>query len=105
MTTRETGALMDHPAVRDQLTEYLDSTLGQGDRARLERHLVSCASCGAFTRTLGRTVALAQHLPRLAMPTAARERLRQLVIGQAGDGVQAGEDAVGAGRRDAARSQ
>ena len=37
--TREPRALMEHQAIRDQLSEYLDSTLGQDERKWLERHL------------------------------------------------------------------
>jgi anti-sigma factor RsiW len=62
------------------LGEYLDGTLGQRDRQRLEAHLGTCPACRASARTFQCTVDLLHQVPPVAMPGPTRERLRRLVI-------------------------
>lgn len=46
----------------DRLSEYLDGTLGVGERAALEAHLAGCAACAATLDELRRVVARARAL-------------------------------------------
>jgi len=46
----------------DRLSEYLDGTLGVGERATLEAHLAGCAACAATLDELRRVVARARAL-------------------------------------------
>jgi DNA-binding response OmpR family regulator len=73
------GADRPHAVLREQLSEYLEDTLPPSARARVERHLARCAACGAFARTLRRTIELVHHLPPPRMPAAARVRLQHLI--------------------------
>ena len=36
---------LTHELVRGQLTEYLDGSLGESDRRRIDGHLASCTPC------------------------------------------------------------
>src|SRR2546430_14202811 len=46
----------------DRLSEYVDGTLGAGERAALEAHLAGCAACAATLEDLRRVVARARAL-------------------------------------------
>jgi len=46
----------------DRLSEYVDGTLGEGERAALEAHLAGCAACAATLEELRRVVARARAL-------------------------------------------
>src|SRR5438445_4437071 len=46
----------------DRLSEYVDGTLGAGERAALEAHLAGCAACAATLEDMRRVVARARAL-------------------------------------------
>src|SRR3989442_4675216 len=46
----------------DRLSEYVDGTLGVGERAALEAHLAGCVPCAATLEELRRVVARARAL-------------------------------------------
>jgi anti-sigma factor RsiW len=64
--------------MRDQLSEYLDGTLGERDRERMEPHLAGCPGCRGFANTLEATITAVRELPREHLPDAAPARLQQL---------------------------
>lgn len=68
-------AELTHHAVRGQLSEYLDGTLGDGDRWRIDRHLTGCRACSAYLATLRATVEALEQLPRPTAPTGARSKI------------------------------
>lgn len=53
---------------REQLSALLDNELGEQERAELEAHLLSCASCRAELESLRRTRDLVRALPQPALP-------------------------------------
>ena len=66
-------------AVRDQVNEHLDGTLGERAGGRLEAHLAGCSACRGFANTLEATIRAVRELPREQLSPAARARLQQLV--------------------------
>src|SRR4051812_33907033 len=71
-------AELTHELVRGQLSEYLDGTLGESDRRRLERHLAACQPCTAYRDTLQATVrALGTLTPPKAPPHASSRIIEQ----------------------------
>ena len=82
-TRRDDGSVgvleLDHQAVRDRLSDYLEESLSEGEHARIREHLDSCPSCQAFSRTLERVVELAAQLPpRRLSDQAKRDLLDQV---------------------------
>ena len=49
-------AELTHELVREQLSEYLDDTLGEAARRRIDGHLAACPPCAAYLDTLRVTV-------------------------------------------------
>ena len=66
-------------ALRDQVNESPDGTLGERDGGRLEAHLAGCPACRGFANTLEATIRAVRELPREQLPAAARARCRQPV--------------------------
>lgn len=64
-----------HSVVRARMSEYLASTLGADERARVEQHVRVCRACAAYLATLRKTVELVNGLPTTTAPTGARERI------------------------------
>jgi hypothetical protein len=79
---------MRHAVVRERLSALLDGELPDAERARVERHLSSCAACRAELEELRRTVELLRGLPSVDVPP---ELTRRWI-----EGVRA--DAAGGGR-------
>jgi anti-sigma factor RsiW len=76
---RPTGvADVSHETIRDQLSDFIDDSLPEPDRARVDEHLRSCRSCRAYERTLRATVRAISDLPREQAPADARRRLRAI---------------------------
>ena len=68
-------AELTHELVRGQLSEYLDGSLGESDRRRLEGHLASCPPCAAYLNTLRATVQALGTLPAPKAPASARRQI------------------------------
>ena len=64
-----------HDLVRGHLSEYLDDTLGEALRHRIDGHLASCSSCAASLETLRTTVRALGQLPAPKAPSGARARI------------------------------
>ena len=71
-------AEVTHDVVRDCLSEHIDNSLSDGERARVEGHLLRCPDCRAFRETLKATTDAVRQLPRAAAPLSAKQRLREI---------------------------
>jgi anti-sigma factor RsiW len=59
------------------VTDYLEGSLQDGDRVRLEAHLAECAYCEEYIAQMRRTVAALGELPaELIDPAQQQELLR-----------------------------
>ena len=78
-TRREDRAVavveMDHVAVREHLSEYLDGGLSEGEHERIRDHLEGCPACRAFGTTLERVIELAGQLPGRRLPDEVKHGL------------------------------
>jgi hypothetical protein len=75
-TQGSTGvADITHDLVRGQLSEYLDDSLGEAVRHRIDRHIASCAPCAAHLETLRTTVQALGQMPAPRAPKSARARI------------------------------
>jgi anti-sigma factor RsiW len=68
-------AELTHELIRGQLSEYLDGSLGESDRRRVDGHLASCQPCAAYLNTLRATVRALGKLPAPKAPASARRRI------------------------------
>jgi len=68
-------AELTHELVRGQLSEYLDGTLGESDRRRLDGHLAACPPCTAYLNTLRATIRAVGKLPAPKAPRGAHGRI------------------------------
>jgi anti-sigma factor RsiW len=59
------------------VTEYLEGTLPQADRARFEAHLEGCDGCSAYLEQMRLTVQAVGRLGQEDIPPQARETLLQ----------------------------
>ena len=76
---RPTGvADVTHDVVRDQMSDFLEGSLPERERRRLEEHLAQCQQCRIFQETLAATNRAVASLPRVPAPRSLRERLLQL---------------------------
>ena len=58
----------EHGWVNDNLSAYLDDVLNKRDRAKVARHLASCASCRADLEGLEHTINLLRLVPAVPLP-------------------------------------
>ena len=72
-------AELTHELVRGQLSEYVDGTLREHERRRLESHLAACSPCTAYLNTLRATVGALGTLK----PPRAPQRVRSKIVEQA----------------------
>jgi anti-sigma factor RsiW len=68
-------AELTHELVRGQLSEYLDGTLPEKDRRRVEGHLAACSPCTAYLNTLRATVRALGKLKPPRAPQSVRSRI------------------------------
>ncbi len=68
-------AELTHDLVRGQLSDYLDDTIGEAARRRVDGHLASCQDCTAYLNTLRATVRTLGQLPAPRAPSGARARI------------------------------
>ena len=68
-------AELTHELVRGQISAYLDGSLGESDRRRIDGHLASCPPCTAYVQTLRTTVRALGKLPAPKAPASARQRI------------------------------
>jgi anti-sigma factor RsiW len=66
---------VSHAEIRDRLSDLLESSLDERDRARVEEHLARCRSCRAYQSTLDATREALSKLPRAKAPESAKQRL------------------------------
>lgn len=66
---------LTHELVRGHLSDYLDDTLGEAVRHRIDQHLSNCVSCSARLETLSATVRALAQLPAPKAPARARARI------------------------------
>ena len=75
-TQGSTGvADMTHDLVQANLSEYLDDSLGEAVRHRIDRHLAACPPCATRLSTLRTTVQALGQLPAPKAPVGARARI------------------------------
>ena len=67
-----------HETIRDQLSDYVDNSLPEADKTRVDEHLRSCRACRAQERTLRATVRVLSELPRAQAPSDAKRRLLEI---------------------------
>ena len=72
-------AELTHADVRNRLSDYLDNSLAQSERHRVDGHLAACRSCSAHLATLRATVRVAETLPRPKAPMHTRARILEAV--------------------------
>jgi anti-sigma factor RsiW len=68
-----------HELIRGQFTEYLDGSLGESDRRRVDTHLGTCPPCRAFLNTFRATVRALGTLPAPKAPAGIRARIVEQV--------------------------
>ena len=78
-------AELTHELVREQLSEYLDDTIGESARRRIDGHLAACAPCTAYLNTLRATVRALGKLPAPKAPAGARRRILEQVRRESDD--------------------
>jgi hypothetical protein len=66
---------LTHDVVRSQLTDYLDDSLGDAARRRIDGHLAACRACSADLDSLRLTVRALQQLPAPKAPARAGARI------------------------------
>jgi anti-sigma factor RsiW len=66
---------LTHEEIREQLSDYLDGALPDGDRRRVEKHLGWCQPCSRFLDSLRTTVGGIHVLPPPKAPARARARI------------------------------
>jgi hypothetical protein len=66
---------LTHETVRGNLSEYLDDSLSEALRHRIDGHLASCPTCTADLETLRATVQAVGQLPAPKAPGGARVRI------------------------------
>ena len=93
-------AELTHTDVRNSLSDYLDNSLAQSERRRIDGHLAACRPCAAFLTTLRATIRVAETLPRPKAPAQSRARIleaaRREAAEAAASGVAADDDSAAA---------
>jgi hypothetical protein len=66
---------LEHPDVRERLSDYLEGSLSPAEQGRIREHLEACEDCRAFRNTLGRAVETLGELPRRRLPDEVKRRV------------------------------
>jgi anti-sigma factor RsiW len=74
-------AEITHEVIRDQLSDFQDNGLDERERERVDHHLLHCAACRAYARTLRATADALGKLPAVPAPEQSKQRLRQIALG------------------------
>ena len=69
---------VDHTTIRDLMSDYLDGSILDADRTRVDEHLRQCPRCRAYLDTLRATSQAVRDLPHQKAPDSLRQRLRQI---------------------------
>ena len=69
---------LDHATIRDLMSDYLDGSIHDADRARVDEHLQKCPRCRAYFATLRAATQAVRDLPHQKAPESLRQRLRQI---------------------------
>lgn len=75
---------MDHDAIRQKLSAYLDGAVSPAERALLEKHLAECEECRKTLRELERTVSQVRNLGEMEPPPWLTARVMARVREEAG---------------------
>jgi anti-sigma factor RsiW len=57
------------------VTEYLDGTLPELERARFEEHLAGCEGCQTYLEQMRQTISLCGRLTEESIPSEAKREL------------------------------
>ena len=57
------------------VTDYLEGTLPESEKARLEAHLAECDGCTEYLEQMRRTIELTGRLSEESIPPVAKDRL------------------------------
>ena len=60
------------------ITEYLEATLPESERMRLEQHLTVCTGCRNYLEQMRQTIGTLGKLTEEAIPDSARDELLTL---------------------------
>ncbi len=74
---------MECDRVRALLSDYLEETLAEGDRAGVASHLDGCARCAAAAEGLAQTLTLLSALPRECAPPELLNRVMKGIAAEA----------------------
>lgn len=80
---RVSVAEVTHELVRTQLTDYVDGSLEESDRRRVDGHLAVCQPCTKYLATYRATVHAVQQLPAPKAPAGAKARILEQVAERA----------------------
>ena len=72
------GANVDEMACQELvevITDYLEGTLAERDRARFEAHLLTCSPCREYIEQMRTTIAMAGQVSLDSVPPRARDEL------------------------------
>jgi anti-sigma factor RsiW len=68
-------AELTHAEVRGRLSEFIDGSVPDAERRRIEGHLAGCRSCAARHATLKATVHATQQLRPSLAPAGSRAKI------------------------------
>ena len=68
--------LLTCPELVELVSDYLEGTLPEADRARLESHVADCGNCAAYVRQMRETIALVGELPTQPLSARVEAELR-----------------------------
>lgn len=74
---------MDHKEMRHALSEYLDGSLPDADRAAVEKHLASCQNCGDALKELRKTVEHIREIEQVEPPAWMTQKIMARVRSEA----------------------
>jgi anti-sigma factor RsiW len=60
------------------VTDYLENTLSETDRARLEAHLAGCDGCDAYVAQMKQTIEMVGELKEDDIPPEAEQELMRV---------------------------
>jgi len=68
---------IDCPEVRDLSSDFLEDSLPNPSRTKIQAHLRACPSCAAFIKSLASTINLLGRLPKSKPPPSLKQKIRE----------------------------